>query len=147
MKAPMGTVKIPDMTPSAIYLWSRLSSIASPGQGNFGSVDGDPAAAMRYTESRFSKLALELLRDIDKETVDFVPNYDGRKEEPVVLPSRFPNLLLNGASGIAVGMATNIPPHNLTEVIDGVVAMIDNPDITVQELMKIIKGPDSYPHS
>ncbi|WP_312118409.1 DNA gyrase subunit A [Brevibacillus reuszeri] len=112
------------------------------GQGNFGSVDGDPAAAMRYTESRFSKLALELLRDIDKETVDFVPNYDGRKEEPVVLPSRFPNLLLNGASGIAVGMATNIPPHNLTEVIDGVIAMIDNPDITIQELMKIIKGPD-----
>ncbi|GED61523.1 DNA gyrase subunit A [Brevibacillus formosus] len=112
------------------------------GQGNFGSVDGDPAAAMRYTESRFSKLALELLRDIDKETVDFTPNYDGRKEEPVVLPSRFPNLLLNGASGIAVGMATNIPPHNLTEVIDGVIAMIDNPDITVQDLMKIIKGPD-----
>lgn len=112
------------------------------GQGNFGSVDGDPAAAMRYTESRFSKVALELLRDIDKETVDFVPNYDGRKEEPVVLPSRFPNLLLNGASGIAVGMATNIPPHNLTEVIDGVIAMIDNPNITVQELMKIIKGPD-----
>ncbi|MBG9941968.1 DNA gyrase subunit A [Brevibacillus formosus] len=112
------------------------------GQGNFGSVDGDPAAAMRYTESRFSKLALELLRDIDKETVDFTPNYDGRKEEPVVLPSRFPNLLLNGASGIAVGMATNIPPHNLTEVIDGVIAMIDNPDITIQDLMKIIKGPD-----
>lgn len=112
------------------------------GQGNFGSVDGDPAAAMRYTESRFSKLALELLRDIDKETVDFTPNYDGRKEEPTVLPSRFPNLLLNGASGIAVGMATNIPPHNLTEVIDGVVAMIDNPDITIQDLMKIIKGPD-----
>ncbi|GEC93770.1 MULTISPECIES: DNA gyrase subunit A [Brevibacillus] len=112
------------------------------GQGNFGSVDGDPAAAMRYTESRFSKLALELLRDIDKETVDFTPNYDGRKEEPVVLPSRFPNLLLNGASGIAVGMATNIPPHNLTEVVDGVIAMIDNPDITIQDLMKIIKGPD-----
>lgn len=112
------------------------------GQGNFGSVDGDPAAAMRYTESRFSKVALELLRDIDKETVNFIPNYDGRKEEPVVLPSRFPNLLLNGAAGIAVGMATNIPPHNLTEVIEGVLAMIDNPDITVQELMKIIKGPD-----
>ncbi|CAM3674539.1 DNA gyrase subunit A [Brevibacillus invocatus] len=112
------------------------------GQGNFGSVDGDPAAAMRYTESRFSKVALELLRDIDKETVNFVPNYDGRKEEPVVLPSRFPNLLLNGASGIAVGMATNIPPHNLNEVIDGVLAMIDNPDITIQDLMKIIKGPD-----
>ncbi|MFY0546036.1 DNA gyrase subunit A [Brevibacillus sp. H7] len=112
------------------------------GQGNFGSVDGDPAAAMRYTESRLSKLALELLRDIDKETVNFVPNYDGRKEEPVVLPSRFPNLLVNGSGGIAVGMATNIPPHNLAEVIDGVTAMIDNPDITIQELMKIIKGPD-----
>lgn len=112
------------------------------GQGNFGSVDGDPAAAMRYTESRLSKLALELLRDIEKETVDFTPNYDGHKEEPVVLPSRFPNLLVNGASGIAVGMATNIPPHNLGEVIDGVIAMIDNPNITVQELMKIIKGPD-----
>ena len=112
------------------------------GQGNFGSVDGDPAAAMRYTESRMSKIALELLRDIDKETVDFVPNYDGRKEEPVVLPSRFPNLLVNGSSGIAVGMATNIPPHNLGEVIDGVIAMIDNPDITIAELMKIIKGPD-----
>jgi DNA gyrase subunit A len=112
------------------------------GQGNFGSVDGDPAAAMRYTESRLSKLALELLRDIDKETVNFVPNYDGRKEEPMVLPSRFPNLLVNGSGGIAVGMATNIPPHNLREVIDGVIAMIDNPNITVQDLMKIIKGPD-----
>jgi len=112
------------------------------GQGNFGSVDGDPAAAMRYTESRFSKIALELLRDIDKETVDFTPNYDGRKEEPAVLPSRFPNLLVNGSGGIAVGMATNIPPHNLSEVIDGVTAMIDNPNITIPELMKIIKGPD-----
>ncbi|USG65817.1 DNA gyrase subunit A [Brevibacillus ruminantium] len=112
------------------------------GQGNFGSVDGDPAAAMRYTESRMSKLALELLRDIDKETVNFAPNYDGRKEEPLVLPSRFPNLLVNGSTGIAVGMATNIPPHNLTEVIDGVVAMIDNPNITLHEIMKIIKGPD-----
>lgn len=112
------------------------------GQGNFGSVDGDPAAAMRYTEARMSKLALELLRDIDKETVDFTPNYDGRKEEPVVLPSRFPNLLVNGSGGIAVGMATNIPPHNLGEVIDGITAMIDNPNITTQELMKIIKGPD-----
>jgi DNA gyrase subunit A len=112
------------------------------GQGNFGSVDGDPAAAMRYTESRLSKLALELLRDIDKETVNFVPNYDGREEEPVVLPSRFPNLLVNGSGGIAVGMATNIPPHNLREVIDGVIAMIDNPNITVHDLMKIIKGPD-----
>lgn len=112
------------------------------GQGNFGSVDGDPAAAMRYTESRLSKLALELLSDIEKETVDFNPNYDGRHEEPVVLPSRFPNLLVNGSGGIAVGMATNIPPHNLTEVIEAVEAMIDDPNITVAELMKIIKGPD-----
>lgn len=112
------------------------------GQGNFGSVDGDPAAAMRYTESRMSKLTLELLRDIDKDTVDFGPNYDGREEEPHVLPSRFPNLLVNGSSGIAVGMATNIPPHNLGEIIDGVTAMIANPDITIAELMKIIKGPD-----
>ncbi|RNB77580.1 DNA gyrase subunit A, partial [Brevibacillus nitrificans] len=98
--------------------------------------------AMRYTESRFSKIALELLRDIDKETVNFVPNYDGRKEEPAVLPSRFPNLLVNGSGGIAVGMATNIPPHNLIEVIDGVTAMIDNPNITIPELMRIVKGPD-----
>ncbi|MED1665796.1 DNA gyrase subunit A [Brevibacillus laterosporus] len=112
------------------------------GQGNFGSVDGDRAAAMRYTESRFSKIALEMLRDIDKDTVDFIPNYDGHEEEPTVLPSRFPNLLVNGSAGIAVGMATNIPPHNLREVIDGVSAMIDNPEITVAELMKIIKGPD-----
>jgi len=120
----------------------NMRYILVEGQGNFGSIDGDPAAAMRYTEARFSKVALELLRDIDKETVDFTPNYDGRKEEPVVLPSRFPNLLLNGAAGIAVGMATNIPPHNLTEVIDGILAMIENPDITVAELMKHIKGPD-----
>ncbi len=112
------------------------------GQGNFGSVDGDPAAAMRYTEARLSRLAPDLLRDIDKETVDFVPNYDGREKEPVVLPSRFPNLLVNGSGGIAVGMATNIPPHNLGEVIDGVTAMIDHPEITTGELMKIIKGPD-----
>jgi len=112
------------------------------GHGNFGSVDGDPAAAYRYTESRMSKIAIEMLSDIEKETVDFVPNYDERLKEPVVLPSRFPNLLVNGSSGIAVGMATNIPPHNLTEVINGIVAIIDDPNITIDELMKYIKGPD-----
>src|SRR5690606_31127828 len=112
------------------------------GHGNFGSVDGDPPAAMRYTEARLSKIAMELLRDFDKDTVDFVPNFDDSLQQPAVLPARFPNLLVNGASGIAVGMATNIPPHNLGEVIDGLVAMIDNPDVTIEELMKKIKGPD-----
>ncbi len=112
------------------------------GHGNFGSVDGDAAAAMRYTESRMAALALELVRDINKETVDFVPNYDESEKEPAVLPSRFPNLLVNGSSGIAVGMATNMPPHNLVEVIDGVVMMIDNPHVTVEDLMTVIKGPD-----
>ncbi|WP_067930459.1 DNA gyrase subunit A [Alicyclobacillus kakegawensis] len=112
------------------------------GHGNFGSVDGDAAAAMRYTEARMSSIAMELLRDINKETVDFGPNYDESDQEPLVLPSRFPNLLVNGSSGIAVGMATNIPPHNLREVIDGVVMMIDNPDVTLEELMRAVKGPD-----
>src|SRR3954463_9904861 len=112
------------------------------GQGNFGSIDDDPAAAMRYTEARLTRLATEMLRDIDMDTVDFVPNYDGRKREPLVLPSRFPNLLVNGSSGIAVGMATNIPPHNLREITDAVVTFIDNPAVTVEELMKHVKGPD-----
>ncbi len=112
------------------------------GQGNFGSIDGDSAAAMRYTEARLAKISNEVLRDIDKDTVDFVPNFDESLKEPTVLPSSIPNLLINGASGIAVGMATNIPPHNLCEVIDGLVAMIDNPSISVKELMKYIKGPD-----
>ena len=112
------------------------------GHGNFGSVDGDSAAAMRYTEARLSKLASEMLRDLDKETVDFIPNFDGSEEEPTVLPARYPNLLVNGADGIAVGMATNIPPHNLGEVIDGAIAMIDNPEITVDELMEYIPAPD-----
>ncbi|HXF56649.1 MAG TPA: DNA gyrase subunit A [Actinomycetota bacterium] len=111
-------------------------------QGNFGSVDGDPPAAQRYTECRLSPLAMELLRDIDKETVDFVPNYDGYEREPVVLPARFPNLLVNGSQGIAVGMATNIPPHNLGEVVDALVALIDNPGAPVRELMRKVKGPD-----
>lgn len=112
------------------------------GHGNFGSIDGDSAAAMRYTEARMSSIAMELLRDINKETVDFGPNYDENEQEPLVLPSRYPNLLVNGSAGIAVGMATNIPPHNLTEVIDGVVAMIDNPNVTTEDLLKIISGPD-----
>jgi DNA gyrase subunit A len=111
-------------------------------QGNFGSIDGDPAGAPRYTEARLAPAAMELLRDIDKETVDFIPNYDGYELEPVVLPARFPNLLVNGSQGIAVGMATNIPPHNLGEVIDAVVAAIEKPDITLRELTKRIKGPD-----
>ena len=112
------------------------------GQGNFGSADGDGAAAMRYTEARLSKMAMEMMRDIDKDTVDFQPNFDGTQQEPTVLPARFPNLLVNGSNGIAVGMATNMPPHNLGETIDGLVALIDNPDITVDELMQYIPGPD-----
>ncbi|MCE5235666.1 MAG: DNA gyrase subunit A [Clostridiaceae bacterium] len=112
------------------------------GQGNYGSIDGDPAAAMRYTEARLSKLASEMLRDLDKNTVDFMPNFDETLMQPTVLPSRYPNLLVNGSGGIAVGMATNIPPHNMGEVIDAYVAMLDNPDITIEELMGYIPGPD-----
>ena len=112
------------------------------GQGNFGSIDGDPPAAMRYTECRLEKVSDSLLYDIDKETVDFQDNYDGREQEPIVLPARFPNLLVNGSGGIAVGMATNIPPHNLGEIVDGCVALIDNPSITLDEMLKIIPGPD-----
>lgn len=112
------------------------------GHGNFGSIDGDSAAAMRYTEARLARISNELIRDLKKDTVDFADNYDGSEREPLVLPARFPNLLVNGSSGIAVGMATNIPPHNLNEVIDGVLALIENPDIEIDELIKIIKGPD-----
>src|SRR6202163_3526923 len=112
------------------------------GQGNFGSVDGDPPAAMRYTECRLARPAMELLEDIDKDTVDFQANYDGNENEPVVLPARFPNLLVNGAGGIAVGMATNIPPHNLGEVIDACVALIDNPALSIEDLIGIVPGPD-----
>ncbi len=112
------------------------------GHGNFGSVDGDSAAAMRYTESRMSRIAMELLRDINKDTIDYKDNYDGQEREPIVLPSRFPNLLVNGTSGIAVGMATNIPPHHLGETIDGVLALAENPAVTTEELMEIIPGPD-----
>ena len=112
------------------------------GHGNFGSIDGDSAAAMRYTEAKLTKLAAEMLKDLDKETVDFIPNFDATEEEPTVLPARYPNLLVNGADGIAVGMATKIPPHNLAEVIDGTIAMIDNPEITVDELIEVIPAPD-----
>ena len=112
------------------------------GQGNFGSVDGDNAAAMRYTECRLEKLASEILADLDKETVDYGPNYDGKELEPLVMPSKIPNLLVNGSSGIAVGMATNIPPHNLCEVIDACLALIDNPDISIDELIEIVPSPD-----
>ena len=134
---------------SAIYM--ALVRMAQPfsmglqlidGQGNFGSVDGDMPAAMRYTECRLAKAAMPMLADIDKDTVDFQPNYDGKEEEPVVLPSRIPNLLVNGAGGIAVGMATNIPPHNLGEVIDACVALLDNPAVTTEELLDIVPGPD-----
>ena len=112
------------------------------GHGNFGSVDGDPPAAYRYTESRMSKIALEMLTNIDKDTVDFTTNYDDRLKEPTVLPSRYPNLLANGSTGIAVGMATNIPPHNLGELVDGVCCVIDNPEAELDEIMEHIKGPD-----
>ena len=112
------------------------------GHGNFGSIDNDPPAAMRYTEAKLHKIALEMLADLDKDTVDFVPNYDDRLKEPSVLPAKLPYLLINGAYGIAVGMASNIPPHNLTEVVNGIVAQLDNPDITNEELMQYIKGPD-----
>src|SRR5919201_846008 len=112
------------------------------GQGNFGSIDNDPPAAMRYSEARLARLATEMLRDIDEDTVDFGPNYDNKEQEPLILPSRFPNLLVNGSTGIPVGMATNIPPHNLREAIDATVAYIDDPDIDVAGLMKHIKGPD-----
>ncbi len=119
-----------------------LRYVLVDGHGNFGSRDGDSPAAMRYTEARLSKIAMEMLADINKDTVDFKPNFDEHEMEPVVLPSRFPNLLVNGSSGIAVGMATNIPPHNLVEVIDGIIALIENPELPVEELAKIIKGPD-----
>src|SRR6202140_1352417 len=112
------------------------------GQGNFGSVDGDPPAAMRYTEARLARISEELLGDLEKETVDFIPNFDQTREEPVVLPSRVPNLLVNGASGIAVGMATNIPPHNLNEIVEGLLLLLENPETSLKELMKVIPGPD-----
>src|SRR3974390_1370274 len=121
--------------------WAMRDRLVDP-QGNFGSVEGDPPAAMRYTEARLTHLGGTLMQDMDKDTVDFVPNYDERLTEPTVFPAAFPNLLVNGGTGIAVGMATNIPPHNLGEVIDGICAQIDTPSITIPQLMKYIKGPD-----
>src|SRR5437762_13714568 len=112
------------------------------GQGNFGSIDNDPPAAMRYTEARLTPIALEMLADIDRDTVDWIGNYDNTRQEPTVLPGRFPNLICNGSAGIAVGMATSIPPHNLSEVVDGLLLLIDNPELTIEDLMKIIPGPD-----
>ncbi|MDE6041255.1 MAG: DNA gyrase subunit A, partial [Muribaculaceae bacterium] len=122
--------------------WWSLRHTLVDGHGNFGSIDGDGPAAMRYTEVRLEKLGEEMLRDIDAETVDFQPTYDNERMEPTVLPTRFPNLLVNGASGIAVGMATNMPPHNLTESIEASIALLDNPEISIPELMKIIPAPD-----
>lgn len=138
---PHGDISVYD----ALVRLAQDFSIRCPlvdGHGNFGSVDGDPAAAYRYTEARLSKIALEMIRDIDKKTVDFYPNFDDTREQPVVLPSRFPNLLVNGSDGIAVGMATSIPPHNLGEVIDATVALLNNPDATVDDLMEYIPAPD-----
>src|SRR5438093_3541767 len=134
-----------------VAIYDTLVRLAQPfsmryplvdGQGNFGNIDDYPAAAMRYTECRLTRLATELLRDIDADTVDFVPNYDESRRQPDVLPARYPNLLVNGSQGIAVGMATNIPPHNLGEVVDGVVALIENPELTVPDLMRKVRGPD-----
>ncbi|HET6712228.1 MAG TPA: DNA gyrase subunit A [Actinomycetota bacterium] len=138
---PHGDQSVYDALVRMAQDWSLRYPLVD-GHGNFGSVDGDPAAAYRYTEARLAPMAMELLRDIESETVDFVPNFDGYEQQPTVLPSRFPNLLANGAGGIAVGMATNIPPHNLGEVIDGVVHYLDNPEATPDELMKYIKAPD-----
>jgi DNA gyrase subunit A len=138
---PHGDASIYDALVRMAQDWSMRAPLID-GQGNFGSIDNDPPAAMRYTEARLTKLAHELLEDIDKETVDFQDNYDGTDSEPKVLPARFPNLLVNGSGGIAVGMATNIPPHNLTEVVNGCIALIDNPAMELPELMEIIPGPD-----
>jgi DNA gyrase subunit A len=138
---PHGDAPIYDALVRMAQDFSMRNPLIDP-QGNFGSIDGDPPAAMRYTEARLASLAMEMLRDIGKETVDFVPNFDGYESEPLVLPARFPNLLVNGSSGIAVGMATNIPPHNLGEVVDAVMALADDPAIPMAALMKIVKGPD-----
>jgi DNA gyrase subunit A len=138
---PHGDVAVYDTLVRLAQPWSMRYPLAI-GQGNFGSVDDDPPAAMRYTEAKMSAIAAELLADIKKDTVDFVPNYDGHGEEPTVLPARLPNLLLNGAAGIAVGMATNIPPHNLREVCDGIAYLIDHPEATIEDLGRIIRGPD-----
>jgi len=138
---PHGDSAIYDALARMTQDWSMRVPLID-GQGNFGSMDPDPPASMRYTEARLNKVANALLDDLDKDTVDFQPNYDGSEHEPVVLPARYPNLLVNGAGGIAVGMATNIPPHNLGEVIDGCLAFIGKADISIEELIQIIPGPD-----
>src|SRR5438874_3066917 len=138
---PHGDVAVYDALVRMAQDFSLRYPLIDP-QGNFGSVDGDPAGAMRYTEARLSPLAMELLRDIDKETVDFQPNFDGYEQEPVVLPARMPNLLVNGSQGIAVGMATNIPPHNLREITAAVKELISNPEATSEDLLQIVPGPD-----
>ena len=138
---PHGDSSVYDTMVRMAQNWSLRYPLVD-GQGNFGSVDGDPPAAMRYTEARLRKIAEEMVADIDKDTVDFQLNFDDSLKEPTVLPSKFPNLLVNGSAGIAVGMATNMPPHNLSECIDGICAYIDNKDITVAELMEYIKAPD-----
>src|SRR5215469_6747545 len=138
---PHGDAAVYDTLVRLTQWWNMRYPLAL-GQGNFGSLDDDPAAAMRYTEAKMSAIAAELLSDIDRDTVDFKPNYDGHSEEPTVVPARLPNLLINGAAGIAVGMATNIPPHNLREVADGIIHLIDHPEATVEDLSHIIRGPD-----
>src|SRR5437667_10534636 len=138
---PHGDAAVYDALVRLAQEWNLRAPLID-GQGNFGSIDGDNAAAYRYTEARLSKLAEAMLADIDKETVDFGPNFDDSTTEPLVLPTRFPNLLVNGSSGIAVGMATNIPPHNMGEIIDGIIAQVEDPDLTVDDLMKHVKGPD-----
>ena len=134
---PHGDTAIYDTVVRLAQPWSLRYPLVD-GNGNFGSPGNDPAAAMRYTEARLSPIAMEMMRDIDEDTVNFIPNYDGRSQEPTVLPSRFPNLLVNGSAGIAVGMATNIPPHNLSEIMNGLITLIDQPNTTIDELMKII---------
>ncbi|HMX82736.1 MAG TPA: DNA gyrase subunit A, partial [Saprospiraceae bacterium] len=138
---PHGDSSVYDAMIRMAQEWSLRYPLVE-GQGNFGSVDGDSPAAMRYTEARLQRISDEMLNDLDKETVDFALNFDDSLEEPTVLPTKFPNLLVNGATGIAVGMATNMLPHNLTEVVDGILATMDNPDITTEGLMEHIKGPD-----
>src|SRR5216684_2149831 len=138
---PHGDMSVYDALVRMAQPWSMRYPLVD-GQGNFGSIDGDPPAAYRYTECRLTKIAELLLADIDKDTIDFVPNYDGSQEEPEILPSLPPNLLINGSDGIAVGMATNIPPHNLGEVCDALLALIKNPDLTLEQVLDIIPGPD-----
>ncbi|MCL6568889.1 MAG: DNA gyrase subunit A, partial [Meiothermus silvanus] len=138
---PHGDAAIYDTLARLAQPWNQRYPLID-GQGNFGSIDGDPPAAQRYTEARLSSIGYEMLRDIDKETVNFYPNYDGTTEQPEVLPAAIPNLLVNGSTGIAVGMATSIPPHNLSEVIDALVALIDQPGLSLDEIMKLLPGPD-----